>query len=92
MVKNLQELFISLVASNQKYADPSPVLNKCVDNMGEHVKIGDQQDITEYAINFFERIEEVLTLMNHRPADVGYFHLAEPSETFNENGRRTGQV
>lgn len=70
MVKNLQELFINLTASNQKYADPSPVLNKCVDSMGESVKIGDQQDITEYAINFFERIEEVLTLLGHSVQEV----------------------
>lgn len=70
MVKNLQELFISLIGSNQKYADPAPVLNKCVNSSGEHVKVGDQQDITEYAINFFERIEEVLDLVNHRFGDV----------------------
>lgn len=70
MVKNLQELFITLIASNQKYADPAPVLNKCVDSKGEHVKIGDQQDITEYAINFFERIEEVLDFLHHRVSDV----------------------
>ena len=70
MIKNLQELFVRLIGSNQKYADPSPVLNKCVNSMGEHVKIGDQQDITEYAINFFERIEEVLSLLNHSMPDV----------------------
>lgn len=70
MVKNLQELFINLAASNQKYADPSSVLNKCMNSMGEPVKIGDQQDITEYAINFFERIEEVLTLLGHSATDV----------------------
>lgn len=71
MVKNLQELFMALIASDQKYTDPSPVLNKCVDSMGEHVRIGDQQDITEYAINFFERIEEVLALYHHK--DVAFF-------------------
>lgn len=70
MVKNLQELFIGLIGSNQKYVDPSPVLNKCVNSMGEHVKIGDQQDITEYAINFFERIEEVLALVQSPSSEV----------------------
>lgn len=70
MVKSLQELFMALIASDQKYTDPSPVLNKCVNSMGEHVKIGDQQDITEYAINFFERIEEVLLLLRNREVIV----------------------
>lgn len=78
MVKNLQELFINLAASNQKYADPSSVLNKCVDNMGEYVKIGDQQDITEYSINFFERIEEVLGLLGHSVVEVLSFHSVYP--------------
>lgn len=66
MVKNLQDLFGNLIASNQKYTDPSPVLNKCVDDMGEQVRIGDQKDIVEYAINFFERIEDVLNIMDHK--------------------------
>lgn len=86
MVKNLQELFMNLMASNQKYADPSPVLNKCVDGMGEHVKIGDQQDITEYAINFFERIEEVLTLLGHQTSDVRSSKVAKPSPQKQQNG------
>ena len=63
MVKALQELFITLTASNQKYTDPSNVLNRCVNDMAEHVKIGDQQDIVEYSVNFFERIEDVVRLV-----------------------------
>ena len=42
------------------------MLNKCVDDQGEAVKIGDQKDIIEYAINFFERIEEVLPVIHER--------------------------
>ena len=64
MVKALQELFVTLTASNQKYTDPSNVLNRCVNDMAEHVKIGDQQDIVEYSVNFFERIEDVLQLVS----------------------------
>lgn len=78
MVRNLQELFISLIGSNQKYTDPAPVLNKCVDSNGEHVKIGDQQDITEYAINFFERIEEVLELVHHKYTGVSLIYPSKP--------------
>lgn len=63
LVKNLKELFISLMASNQKYTDPSNVLNHCVDDMGEQVKIGDQKDIIEYATVFFERLDEVCNML-----------------------------
>jgi ubiquitin carboxyl-terminal hydrolase 25 len=63
MVKALQEVFVTLTASNQKYTDPSNVLNRCVNDMAEHVKIGDQQDIVEYSVNFFERIEDVVKLV-----------------------------
>lgn len=80
LVKNLQELFCGLTASSQKYIDPSAVLHHCVDEQGEQVKIGDQKDIIEYAINFFERIAEVLAMHSHSNTSVLLFHQ--------ENGRR----
>lgn len=62
MVKGLQDLFRGMTGSDQKYVDPSRVLNKCVDEMGEQVKVGEQMDLVEYAINFFERTNEIVNL------------------------------
>ena len=71
LVKNLQELFVGLTASSQKYIDPSAVLTHCVDELGEQVKIGDQKDIIEYAVNFFERLEEVISMKEERETGGG---------------------
>jgi hypothetical protein len=49
-----------LIFTNQKYVDPSPVLNSVVDDYGNKVQIGQQQDVTEYLLNFMERLEEGL--------------------------------
>lgn len=46
--------------ANQKYVDPSPVLNTVVDDFGKKMDVGNQMDITEYLLNFIERLEEGL--------------------------------
>lgn len=46
--------------ANQKYVDPSPVLNTVVDDFGKKLEIGNQMDISEYLLNFIERLEEGL--------------------------------
>jgi ubiquitin carboxyl-terminal hydrolase 25/28 len=58
MYKSLQELFLHLVGSNQKYTDPSAVINRLVDEQAQPVKIGDQKDIIEVMVTFLERLEE----------------------------------
>lgn len=40
--------------------DPSPVLNTVVDDFGKKLEIGNQMDISEYLLNFIERLEEGL--------------------------------
>lgn len=60
MAKSLQHLFAQLTYTNQKYVDPSGVLNAVVDDSGHQVPVGDQQDTTEYLLNFMERLEEGL--------------------------------
>lgn len=38
--------------------DPSAILKNIVDEFGDRVKIGDEQDIGEFAMNFLDRMEE----------------------------------
>lgn len=89
LVRNLQELFCGLTASSQKYADPSAVLNHCVDELGEQVKIGDQKDIIEYAINFFERVEEVLAMHTQLGSSV---RRSKPENGRGKSSPETGRA
>ena len=67
MAKYMQKLMIQLMFTNQKYVDPSPVLNSVVDDFGNRYQVGQQQDVTEYLLNFMERLEEGL---NEIPPDL----------------------
>lgn len=40
--------------------DPSPVLSNVVDDDNNRQQVGQQQDVTEYLLNFMERLEEGL--------------------------------
>ena len=51
-----------MLLGNKKILDPSEVTNSLIDAQGKPMKIGEQLDIGEFAINFFERIEEGLLL------------------------------
>lgn len=79
MVKNLQMLFTRLIGSDQKYVDPSEVLNKTVDELGNTVKIGDQEDIIEFAVSFLERIDEVIrsASVNSVRNNISHFYWIE---------------
>ena len=68
MIINLQHLFGLLLGSDEKYVDPSQVLNKCVDDLGNQLQIGDQKDIIEFSISFIERIQEVYNIINNSKA------------------------
>jgi hypothetical protein len=61
MASNLQKLFAQMLWSNQNYVDPSDVLNSVVDDMGVKLPVGEEQDVTEYLLNFMERLEEGLS-------------------------------
>lgn len=64
MIKNIQFLFGSLLASDLQWVNPSSVLEKVVDDQGQVVPIGDQKDLIEFMLNFIERIQEVLVFFN----------------------------
>jgi Ubiquitin carboxyl-terminal hydrolase len=60
MVMHLQKLFAKLLLTNQKYVDPSQVVNSVVDDFGRKIDVGSQMDVVEYLLNFIERLEEGL--------------------------------
>lgn len=76
MVLALQRLFVMMLYANKNVLDPSEAMESIVDSQGKHtifisskkiikgknVKVGEQSDISEFSINFFERIEEGLKL------------------------------
>lgn len=60
MVVQLQKLFAKMLLTNQKYVDPSIVVNSVVDDFGRKIDVGNQMDVVEYLLNFIERLEEGL--------------------------------
>jgi ubiquitin carboxyl-terminal hydrolase 25/28 len=60
LVLNLQKLFISLIASDKKYIDPSDVVKSICDDFGNHLPIGDQKDVGEFNNYFLSRVEDGL--------------------------------
>lgn len=58
LVLQLQKLFAKMICSQSKYCDPSAVLGTLVDDFGNQVTIGEQQDVGEFNINFIARAEE----------------------------------
>lgn len=57
MIENLKHLFASLVKSNKKYSDASPVLRELKDEFGQGIPIGDQKDVSEFHLKFIECLE-----------------------------------
>lgn len=47
-----------MTKSEKKYADPTAMIRNIVDDFGNQMKIGDQQDITEVSEGFMSRIHE----------------------------------
>jgi hypothetical protein len=47
-----------MTKSEKKYADPTAMIRQIVDDFGNQMKIGDQQDITEVSEGFMTRIHE----------------------------------
>jgi hypothetical protein len=63
-MKELQRLFGNLIRTNQKWVDPSNFLKSIVDNNGNIVKIGAQEDVSEFSDLFLQRIEKALELVS----------------------------
>lgn len=69
----LKRLFAFMTKSEKKYADPTACIRNIVDDFGNQMKIGDQQDITEVSEGFMSRIHE------------GFQAVSDPFQGQNEN-------
>lgn len=49
-----------MAASDRKYIDPNDVIKSIVDEQGQPIQIGDQQDIGEFMVTFLLRLDEGL--------------------------------
>ena len=58
MIVQMKRLFAFMTKSEKKYADPSMMIRNIVDDFGNQMKIGDQQDISEVSEGFMSRIHE----------------------------------
>jgi uncharacterized UBP type Zn finger protein len=58
LMVELKRLFAFMTKGEKKYADPTACIRNIVDDFGNQMKIGDQQDITEVSEGFMSRIHE----------------------------------
>ena len=49
-----------MLESNQKYSDPTKVLESIVDDNGQKIPIYEQKDIGEFFLNFLDRLQDGL--------------------------------
>lgn len=61
MIIELRMLFAQLMLSNQKYVDPSGVMELVVDDNANPIDLGEQMDLVEYLLNFIDRLQEGLS-------------------------------
>lgn len=58
LIVQMKTLFAYMTKSEKKYADPTKMIRNIVDDFGNQMKIGDQQDISEVSEGFMTRIHE----------------------------------
>jgi len=51
-------MFAGMLLSNQKYQDPTTVLESLVDDNGVSIPIYEQKDIGEFFLNFLDRLQD----------------------------------
>lgn len=56
----MQKLFAEMLCSNEKYRDPTRVLESVVDDNGQKIPVYEQKDIGEFFLNFLERLQDGL--------------------------------
>ena len=60
LVGELQRLFAYMALSKRKMVDPSAVLHALLDSSGKPVKIGNQEDVSEFSHLFLHRVQQGL--------------------------------
>jgi len=63
LIIELKRLFAFMTKSEKKYTDPTRVIRNIVDDFGNQMKIGDQQDISEVSEVFMSRVHEGVQAM-----------------------------
>jgi len=58
LIIQMKLLFAFMTKSEKKYADPTAMIRNIVDDFGNQMKIGDQQDISEVSEGFITRLHE----------------------------------
>jgi ubiquitin carboxyl-terminal hydrolase 25 len=56
LIQNLKILFSRLIKSNKKYQDASEVLKLTKDEYGNTIQIGEQRDVSEFHLFFFDAL------------------------------------
>ena len=56
VTKELQFLFTTMAAGNNRYIDPRRVLEAVLDDQGDKVSFGEEKDISEYKLLLVSRI------------------------------------
>ncbi|EAS07365.3 ubiquitin carboxy-terminal hydrolase (macronuclear) [Tetrahymena thermophila SB210] len=79
LVVHLQRLFSFMVLSDKKFFNPTNLLKNIVNDFGERLKIGDQQDIGEFNLTFLSRVEEGLIYSENNVTKLEDKWLAESS-------------
>ena len=70
-----------MTKTNQKYVDPTSVIHNLVDDLGNQVKIGDEEDIGEVSERFMTRVDEGITEIQHDHSDDNMFAPVDKSPT-----------
>lgn len=73
LVLELQKLFALMLFGKKNVVNPEAVINSMIDSQGNLVTVGEQFDITEFSNNFFERIEEGLSINNKKEEEQKEF-------------------
>jgi len=58
LLKSLQGLFVEMTLSNRKYANPIELINNVVDDKGNRIHIGDEEDVGEIGSRFMNALHE----------------------------------
>lgn len=69
LIFEMKRLFAFMTKSEKKYTNPTRMISKIVDDFGNPMKIGDQQDISEVSEGFMTRVHEGIQAIMEPIAD-----------------------
>ena len=72
LVGELQRLFAFMALSERKMVDPSAVLRSLLDSSGKPVKVGNQEDVSEFNHLFLDRVQQGLCAAHKSHGGEGY--------------------